>query len=678
MAGNGSDSLLGGSKTDSHITESQLGLAASTHISAYSRQPPPHVPEHQSFWLWVMCLTGVDYFSTMGYQPSIAFEATGRLAPLATLLLVAVTLGCALPVYRYVAGESPHGQGSISMLERLASGWSSKIIVLVLLGFAATDFVITKTLSAADAAEHMLHNPFWRQLPDIFQSQLTLTLGLLVLLGGMFMRGFREVIGIAVVLVGIYLFLNVIVIGSGIFYLLTHSELLTEWWTHVQAGEWEIKHAPFEGAGWLPVLATCFILFPKLALGLSGFETGVAVMPLVTGRPDDDPHHPQGRIHHTRHLLLTAALIMSTMLLCSSFVVCTLIAPEDLKSGGEAANRALAYVAHGESRFPINPLFGEIFGAIYDLSTVLILWFAGASAMSGLLNLLPRYLPRYGMAPRWAEAIRPLALLLTGVNLLVTIIFGASVEAQGEAYATGVMVLMSSAAVAVVIDVWRKSKFAGKPKIPWAYIVAMAIFLYTTIAIVIEKPDGIRIAGAFILAVVVGSGISRIMRSTELRFDRFEFADNESRLMWDTLKYLDFPVLVPHRPGRHTIEQKEHSIRQAHRLGDETPIVFVETRLGDPSEFTQSPLIAVVREGDRFIIRLTNCVSIAHTIALVALELARTGKPPEVHFGWSERSPLTASLDFVIFGEGNVPWMVRELIRRAEPDPKRRPRIVVG
>src|SRR2546421_4635636 len=159
---------------------------------------------HQTFWLWVMCLTGVDYFSTLGYQPSIAFESAGMLAPLATVVLVLVTLFGALPVYASVAKHSPPGQGSIAMLEKLVSGWTGKVLVLTLLGFAATDFVITKTLSAADAAQHLIANPGWRSFSPLRaveeHQRLVVTMLLLVLLGAMFMRGFKEVIGMAVVI----------------------------------------------------------------------------------------------------------------------------------------------------------------------------------------------------------------------------------------------------------------------------------------------------------------------------------------------------------------------------------------------------------------------------------------------------------------------------------------------
>jgi hypothetical protein len=637
-------------------------------------------PEHQSFWLWVMCLTGVDYFSTLGYQPSIAFEAVGMLAPLATILLVGVTLGCALPVYAYVAGESPLGQGSISMLERLLSGWTAKFLVLVLLGFAATDYVITQTLSAADAAEHLVHNPLWSGMPNLLHDLMVVTWFLLIMLGAMFLRGFREVIAVAVVLVGIYLLLNLIVIGSGLGYLAAHPSRVATWYQNLQAGNWYTEHAGSTGSGWAAVAIACLLFFPKLALGLSGFETGVAVMPLVQGDAGDDPHRPAGRIRNTRKLLAVAALIMSCMLLGSSITTTMLIDPVALTTEGQAANRALAFIAHGETEAYayINPIFGEVFGTIYDISTVSILWFAGASAMSGLLNLVPRYLPRYGMAPKWTEAVRALVIVFTLINLFVTWIFEANVVKQGGAYATGVMVLMSSAGIAVVIDQWRKRAGNWLRRMHWGYLAATLIFLYTTVAIIIEKPDGIKIAGAFIASVVVFSMFSRTRRSTELRFEKFDFVDEHSRLLWDALRHLEFPVLVPHRPGHHTIVQKDEQIRRVHRLGPKVPIVFVEATIGDPSEFHHHPMIEVTEEQERFILKLTRCASVAHAIATVALELSKTGKPPEIHFGWSDESPLVANLSFVLFGEGNVPWLVRELIQRAEPDPAKRPRVIIG
>jgi hypothetical protein len=631
-----------------------------------------------------MCLTGVDYFSTLGYQPSIAFEAAGMLAPLATVVLVLLTLFGALPVYSYVCSQSSHGQGSIAMLEHLVRGWTGKLLVLALLGFAATDFVITKTLSAADAAEHLIHNPFWRHAPEAIQQftpdkqQLIVTMVLLVGLGASFLRGFREVIGLAVVIVGSYLFLNTLIIGCSLFYLGTHPELFNLWRQHLVTGNWHLEHALLSGTGAWAMLGTCLLIFPKLALGLSGFETGVAVMPLIKGEPDDDPQKPRGRIRNTRKLLLTAAIIMSVFLLGSSLVTATLIAPEALQKGGPAANRALAYLAHGQGHLRVSPLFGEIFGTIYDISTVVILSFAGASAMAGLLNLVPQYLPRYGMAPEWARAVRPLVLLFTGINLLVTWVFHADVAAQGGAYATGVLVLISSACVATVISRWRSSSHSGLRSIPFGYILVTAVFVYTTAANMIERPDGIKIASCFIAAIIVSSFISRAMRSKEMRFQGFEFADLQSRFLWDSLKHLEFPVLVPHRPGRRDLQEKELSIRWRHRLTPDVPIVFIEAQLGDPSDFQQSPLLEVHEEEGRFVIGVKRCASIPHVIASIALELSQVGKPPEIHFGWSDEGPLAGSLGFLLFGQGNVPWRVRELIRKAQPDVEHQPSVFVG
>jgi hypothetical protein len=652
---------------------------------------------HQSFWLWVMCLTGVDYFSTLGYQPSIAFESTGLLAPLATVLLILVTLFGALPVYAYVARESPRGQGSIAMLERLVHGWTGKFLVLVLLGFAATDYVITKTLSAADAAEHLIANPYWplpheadtpeaapaapaegRPQPVRDRQRLVVTMLLLVLLGAVFLRGFREAIGIAVVLVGVYLLLNAVILASGLYQLATHPGALEQWWANVQSGNWHVAERPVAGGGLGAMLLTVALLFPKLALGLSGFETGVAVMPLVKGDPGDDEARPLGRIRNTRKLLVTAAVIMSCALLASSLITATLIPPQQLEKGGRAANRALAYLAHGESPLRLSPLFGNVFGTLYDLSTVVILWFAGASAMAGLLNLVPQYLPRYGMAPEWARALRPLVLLFTGINLVVTYVFNADVQAQGGAYATGVLVLITSACVATVIGRWRERTGHWLVRTPWYFLFITGVFVYTTADNVITKPEGIKIASCFIAAIVVSSIVSRGLRSTELRFTGFRFKDEQSRFLWESMEHLEFPVLVPHRPGRRDLASKEESIRREHRLSPDVPIVFIETQLGDVSEFYQEPVMEVIQQEGRFILRITRCASIAHVLAALGLELSKVGTPPELHFGWSDESPLAANIGFLLFGEGNVPWMVRELIRKAEPNPERQPRVIIG
>ena len=281
-------------------------------------------------WWQVMCLTGVDYFSTLGYQPGIAALAAGALSPLATLILVLVTLFGALPIYRQVATLSPRGEGSIAMLERLLPWWQGKLFVLMLLGFAATDFIITITLSAADATAHLIENPLFS---GILRGQaVPLTLVLVALLGAVFLKGFQEAIGLAVPLVALYLFLNLVVIGVGAYQVMQQPILLADW---------QRALATSHGSPWIMV-GVAVLLFPKLALGLSGFETGVAVMPLVMGDSTDTEAQPTGRIRNTHRLLTTAAVIMSFFLLTSSLVTTVLIPAAAFQTGGEANGRALA------------------------------------------------------------------------------------------------------------------------------------------------------------------------------------------------------------------------------------------------------------------------------------------------------------------------------------------------
>jgi hypothetical protein len=635
-----------------------------------------------------MCLCGVDYFSTLGYQPSIAFEGAGTLAPLATLVLVLVTLFGALPIYSHVAGETPDGVGSIGMIERMFSGWGAKLVVLVLIGFAATDFVITKTLSAADAAAHLISNPLYEDhVPPWLQGQMGTTIFLLVLLGAMFLKGYGEVVGVATVLCIAFLGLSFIVVSASVFYLVTHPSLLQHWFAEISSGSYHLEHAPLSGTGPWVAMGIAALVFPKLALGLSGFETGVLHIHLVKGT-DADPADPAARIANTRLMMLVAALIMSFFLIGSSLATGTntLIPAEELTLEpvkGKAMDRALAYLAHGESPHPICPLFGPVFGTLYDVSTILILWFAGASAMGGLLNMVPRYLPRYGMAPAWAAAYRPLVIAFTIINLIVTLAFRADVSAQGGAYATGVLVLMTSACIASFLHEMRKrpephhgTALIGQ-RIGFGLITI--VFLYTTIANIYERPDGIIIASIFIATVMAISFTSRFFRSDELRLKEFRFADPADRMLWtDIVVEGAFRVLVPHRPGSRSLAEKEAEIRRKHRIPESVPIVFLEVHYGDVSEFQNAPIISARQEGTRFIIVARDVVSVSHTIAQVAMEMTKGGTPLDIIFGWSKGGSLKLALDYVLFGQGDVPNRVVDLLDKAIPDPAGRPTVIVG
>ena len=618
--------------------------------------------EHQTtHWFRVMCLTGVDYFSTLGYQPAIAALAAGLLSPMATIILVLLTLFGALPVYRRVATESYRGEGSIALLEKLLPWWTGKLLVLVLLGFAATDFIITITLSAADASAHFIQNPFVNKFMG--GGQVPVTLILVAILGAVFLAGFKEAIGIAVALVVVYLGLNVVVIGAAAARVLENGPVLVQnWWSALLT----------EHGNPIMMIAIALIVFPKLALGMSGFETGVSVMSQIKGDAADshDPKSaPLGRIRGTKKLLTTAAVTMSIFLISSSLVTTLLIPQAEFQPGGQANGRALAFIAH--------EYLGGAFGTAYDVSTILILWFAGASAMAGLLNLVPRYLPRYGMAPAWAAMTRPLVIVFTVIAFVITLIFDANVDAQGGAYATGVLVLMASASLAATLSAKRKKQRVAA----CGFALVTAIFAYTTVANVIERPDGVRIASFFIIAILVISITSRVQRSFQLRARSVRFDDAAFDMLRIDQSFQGQVMLIAHE--NHGGSEEEYSKKaKAERKWGRIPAgmstIFLEVNVVDSSDFEEDLVVTGVNEYGYRILRVDSS-SIPNAIAAVMLAIRdEIGVVPEIYFRWSEGNPVSNMAKFLITGRGEIATVAREVLRESEPIKANRPRVHVS
>ncbi|MGI8486454.1 MAG: amino acid transporter, partial [Thermomicrobiales bacterium] len=477
--------------------------------------------------------------------------------------------------------------------------------------------------------------------------------------GAVFLKGFGEAIGIAVVLVAAYLALNAVVVTAGIFELVRHPDLFSNWRIDLS----QSYSSP------ITMVGSALLLFPALALGLSGFETGVVVMPLVKGDADDKATRPAGRIRNTRTMLTAAALVMSVFLLASSVITITLIPSAAFEVGGEANGRALAYLAHD--------IFGNAFGTVYDISTVFILWFAGASAMAGLLNIVPRYLPRYGMAPDWARATRPLVLIFTLICFLVTILFRAKVDAQAGAYATGVLAVITSATIAVTLSAHRHQQTAAT----LFFGLIAVIFIYTTLTTIIERPEGLKIALIFIAAIIIMSLVSRAWRSTELRVEHVKLDKNAMRFLKEaTRDGLELRIIANHPDDRTPREYllKEREEREASNIPVGQPVVFLEVTVADASQFTHTLLVRGVQIGPYRVLRASGA-SIPNAIAAFALYARdETGKLPHVYFGWTEGNPLKYLARFILFGEGDMAPTTHEVLRQAEPDPKRRPAVHVG
>lgn len=641
-----------------------------------------------SSWGLILCLVGIDYFSTLAYLPSLANEVAGPLAPFAVAGVVAVTLLLALPAYLYVVGRSTDGRGATGLIQKSIAGWRGKFLILVMMGFVAADFIITRSLSTSDASVHLLANPHLRQLinehtvkVDDFQPWLgqgwidwlrpywNRQVGVTLLLSMVSMAfwflcasGFtRKVLWLAASVVVLYLASTSYIVVTVGFHVFSNPELWDAWVT-------QANHHTLAGSE--RVVLLMLIIFPQLALGISGFELCMTTTPLISGEPGNEVEQKRHRVSRSRWMMFWLTIIMAVFLIATTLASTLAIPLAKFTTEKEAQHRALAFLAHG-------PLFPGWFGSCYDLITAIILCLAGVSVTVGLRDLVPGYLHRLGMELTWARKYGIFLLLCNAIILLATLVFQASVEAQEGAYATSVLVLLAGANLAAVADLRKLHPFAW-PVYSMPFALGLLFFVVMASIMAWRQPGGLILSLAFLILVFFTSFWSRWKRSMELRFAGFTFANATTEKRWQEMVSLDFQILVPHRPGHFSVFKKDEDVRSLFRLGSEVPIIFIEVTLGDTSEFEHIPMMEIVTEHELEIIRVSKCSSIAHVVAAIALEFSKTGRPPEVIFGWSHESPLAANLHFLFLGQGNIPWMVQELIQRAERNPVKQPRVVIG
>jgi hypothetical protein len=278
------------------------------------------------------------------------------------------------------------------------------------------------------------------------------------------------------------------------------------------------------------------------------------------------------------------------------------------------------------------------------------------------------------MAPEWAKATRPLVVVFTAITLVVTWIFKADVEEQAGAYATGVLVFMTSGAFAVTLITWRESAWRRA-----MFVTILAVFVYATALNIYERPEGIKIASVFIVGIVISSFVSRVVRSTELRIQSVVLDEEARHYVRDVAR--GTIRIVANRPDDGTeaeYRKKEREARQDHHIPPGEQVLLLEVKAGDASEFSDVLEVEGVRIGPYRVLR-TESPAVPNAIAALLLHIQTlTGKLPHVYFGWTEGNPIAYVLKFIAFGEGDTAPVTREVLRQAIDEPEKRPRVHVG
>jgi hypothetical protein len=296
--------------------------------------------------------------------------------------------------------------------------------------------------------------------------------------------------------------------------------------------------------------------------------------------------------------------------------------------------------------------------------------------MAGLLNLVPRYLPRFGMAPSWARAVRPMVLVFTVTAFLITWIFDADVDAQGGAYATGVLVLITSAATAVTLSAHRRRQKARRI----AFAMIALVFAYTTVANIAERPDGVKIAGCFIGGILLVSLLSRVYRAFELRVTNIDADEVAVGFLRECGRRQI--RLVANEPDRRDAREYSDKIAQIladNDMADDRDVIFVEVTVTDASDFETDLHVRGEVMHHRYRVLSMASSSVPSALAALLLWIRDTShRRPHIYFEWTEGNPFANIVRYLIFGQGEVAPVTREILRQAESDRLRRPHVHVG
>jgi hypothetical protein len=280
------------------------------------------------------------------------------------------------------------------------------------------------------------------------------------------------------------------------------------------------------------------------------------------------------------------------------------------------------------------------------------------------------------MAPAWARAVRPLVLVFTGAAFLITWLFDANVDAQGGAYATGVLVLITSATVAVTLSA-AKHRQRGRTAL---FAVISVVFLYTTLANVVERPDGVKIGAVFIAAILTVSIVSRLTRVFELRATHVQLDKRAELFVRDAANRR--VRIIANEPDKRDAEEYRNKIAQIvadNDIPDEGDIIFAEVTVTDPSEFESELQVCGEVMYGRYRVLTMESTSVPNALAALLLHIRdRTGRRPHIYFEWTEGNPVVNFLRYLIFGQGEVAPVTREVIREQEPVQDRRPHVHVG